>query len=70
MTVTTDGYETIMSELRWAYPLLSMISLLSFLDIFLMYISSARHKFLNPHGYPGMGVASTGTSRDAHTRDI
>ena len=26
----------LMSELRWAYPLLSMISLLSFLDIFLM----------------------------------
>jgi hypothetical protein len=25
-----------MSELRWAYPLLSTISLLSFLDIFLM----------------------------------
>ena len=27
----------LMSELRWAYPLLSTISLLSFLDIFLMH---------------------------------
>ena len=31
---------------------------------------SARHGFLNPHGYPGMGVAGKGTGRDAHTRDI
>ena len=31
---------------------------------------SARHRFLNPHGYPGMGVAGTGTGRNAHTRDI
>jgi gag-polypeptide of LTR copia-type len=38
-----------MSELRWAYPLLSMISLLSFLDIFLMWQIFGNYEHL---GYP------------------
>ena len=40
------------------------------MGVYLYLTCSARHGFSNPHGYPGMGKAGTGTGRDAHTRDI